>query len=125
MTTPELLIIRNRTLDGARLRPSDWAERLSSAAATFENQRLVYSKKVMPCKRCEGHVCLKVDKRLQSEKPEVFETILDFMKINRLGEYTAACPQHAQPLVAPEPVWVPGVAEEKASTVKTGEAYLI
>ncbi len=121
MTSPEYLIIRNQTLHGDRLRPSDWAERLASAAATFENNRLVYSTKVTPCKRCEDRVCLKVHQSLKQDEPELYRTITDFMNLHQLRDQSEACPRHPMPMRAAEPVWLPAAGVPADATTETPE----
>ena len=89
------LIIRNRDSEGRKLRPSDWADRMASTAAEFDAGRLQYDSRVIPCKRCDDTICLRVDRAIQSEKPHILQTIADFMSMHSLEDHASQCPEHA------------------------------
>ena len=88
------LIIRNRDSQGRKFRPSDWADRMASTAASFEGGRLQYDSRVMPCKRCDDTICLRVDRAIAHEQPHVLQTISDFMHMHGLEDHAAVCPAH-------------------------------
>lgn len=94
MTAYPILIIRNRDSEGRKFRPSDWADRMASSAATFESGRLKYDARVMPCKRCDDLICLRVDKRIADEHPHIMQTVSDFMTMHKLEDHAPKCPEH-------------------------------
>lgn len=102
------LIIRNRDTEGRKFRPSDWADRMASTAATFEAGRLKYDARVLPCKRCEDTICLRVDRSIQDEQPHVLQTITDFMAMHGLENYAPSCPEQTV-------VWIDEPAEIAAA----------
>lgn len=80
----EDLVIEGVREDGAKLRPSDWIERISSTLASFgQDQRLKYSASVQPC-IIGGNKCLVVARGLQTSDPAAYEYILQFAKSNQL-----------------------------------------
>lgn len=81
------LIIESVCNNGARFRPSDWAERLSSSMANFgPDKKLRYTSAVHPgivndCK------CLIVETTLVEQHPASFNSIIDFARTNNLRMY--------------------------------------
>lgn len=92
-STGNKLIISNRDRNGARLRPSNWHERLADIAAELEGGRLIYDSKVKPCMICPNRICVVVDRSIRQTKPYVLDTIESFMRINELTPYAEPCPQ--------------------------------
>lgn len=95
MSDYNFLIIRNRDKNNNKFRPSDWADRMASVAAKFEGGRLKYSSKVIPCKRCDDIICLRVDRSIANEQPHVLQTIEEFMGMHELENFVGKCPEHA------------------------------
>ena len=87
------LIITNRDRNGQRLRPSDWHHRLASLGADFKRGRLVYDKRIQPCKQCADRVCVVVDRSLAEDKHHVLEAVESFMRVNQLQPYDGICPK--------------------------------
>ena len=80
----EVHVIQGIKEDGAKLRPSDWIERLSSTLASFGlDQRLKYNKCVQPC-IMNGEKCLVVARGLSTVNPEMYEFVMGFAKGNKL-----------------------------------------
>jgi hypothetical protein len=78
------IIIEGVTTQGKVFRPSDWAERMSGALASFKNSRIQYSPLLQPSINNEGFKCVLLDPKLQESSPEVYQSILDFAKTNNL-----------------------------------------
>lgn len=85
MDDPEdYLIISSLQEDGRKLRPGDWVERISSALASFdENRRLHYSASVHPC-IIDGEKCLVVARGLEQADPAAYAFVMEFARANRL-----------------------------------------
>jgi len=78
------LVIEGVRENGAKLRPSDWIERISSTLASFgADQRLKYSNSVQPC-IIEGNKCLVVARGLQQTDPVAYDFIIQFATSNQL-----------------------------------------
>lgn len=77
------IIIQGITEQGKTFRPSDWAERMSGAMASFKNSRIKYSPLLQPINR-EGYKCVLIDPTLKESSPEVYQSLLDFAKENNL-----------------------------------------
>jgi hypothetical protein len=78
------LIIHGVTAAGEHFRPSDWAERMSGILATFQNHRISYSPMLHPSVSPQGYQCITVDLTLKNAHPDLYESILNFAKINNL-----------------------------------------
>jgi len=77
-------VIQGIKEDGAKLRPSDWIERLSSTLATFgKDQRLKYHEYVQPC-MINGEKCLVVARGLSHQDPEMYNFVMGFATGNKL-----------------------------------------
>ncbi|MCW9024440.1 MAG: DUF3579 domain-containing protein [Gammaproteobacteria bacterium] len=80
----EILVIHSTRIDGGKLRPSDWIERISSTLASFgDDHRLHYAHSVQPC-MIDGEKCLVVARGLSESNPGAYEFIMDFANSNRL-----------------------------------------
>lgn len=78
------IIIEGVTTKGNTFRPSDWAERMSGAMASFKNSRIHYSPLLQPSVNHEGYKCVLLDPKLKESSPEIYQAILDFAKTNHL-----------------------------------------
>lgn len=85
MTLPtNYFVISGEQEDGKKLRPTDWIERISSALASFdENRRLHYSESVQPCV-IDGQKCLVVARCLEEMNPTAYQFVMDFAQSNKL-----------------------------------------
>ena len=77
------IIIEGITEEGAKFRPSDWAERMCGSLSTYRNHRLFYSPLLRPSFR-HGIRCVVLDPHLKEKNPELYKHIMDFAKANRL-----------------------------------------
>ena len=100
MAHRDKVVIQGIKEDGSKLRPSDWIERISSTLASFgQDQRLQYSKSVMPC-MIDGQKCLVVARCLEETNPDVYQFVMAFATSNNLkiqadrrqGERALPCP---------------------------------
>jgi len=78
------IIIEGVTEQGKPFRPSDWAERMSGAMASFKNSRIKYSPLLQPSVNTGGYKCVLLDPKLKETSPQVYQAILDFAKENNL-----------------------------------------
>lgn len=78
------IIIEGITEKGEHFRPSDWAERMSGSLATFRNHRIYYSPLLQPSMNKEGYKCVLLDPSLKTSNPTLYQSILEFAKINNL-----------------------------------------
>lgn len=78
------IIIEGVTAQGKTFRPSDWAERMSGAMASFKNSRIQYSPLLQPLVNTEGYKCIMLDPTLKESSPQIYQAILDFAKENNL-----------------------------------------
>lgn len=86
MNKPESkkIVIEGITKEGVEFRPSDWAERMSGTLASFKNRRIHYSPLLQPSVNHEGYKCIILDPKLKETSPQVYQSILDFAKNNKL-----------------------------------------
>lgn len=77
------IIIEGVTESGEAFRPSDWAERMSGALSSFRNHRIIYSPLLQPSVK-DGNKCVMLDPSLKETNPELYQSILDFAKANKL-----------------------------------------
>lgn len=78
------VILKGLTKDGKKFRPSDWAERLTGAVASFgRGRRIIFHPKVKMA-TVEGVTCVFVDADLEQEDPMLFGFLLNFAEGNNL-----------------------------------------
>ena len=83
------VIIKGVTVDGRRFRPSDWAQRLSTAAAAMmpkakeRRARRPFHPKVNTA-IIDGINSVVVDKSLAEEDPRLYKFLINFAKENNL-----------------------------------------
>ena len=78
------IIIEGVTKQGKEFRPSDWAERMSGALASFKNSRIHYSPLLQPSINNEGYKCIVLDPELKESSPQIYQSLLDFANANDL-----------------------------------------
>lgn len=83
MTKKSKIIIEGVTEAGEVFRPSDWAERMSGTLSTFRNQRIIYSPQLQPIMK-EGYKCVLLDTELKKTNPELYNSIMEFARANKL-----------------------------------------
>lgn len=79
----EKIIIEGITEAGESFRPSNWAERMSGRLSTFRRHRIQYSPLLQPMVK-DGNKCVILDKRLKQSNPELYQSILEFARTNKL-----------------------------------------
>lgn len=78
------IIIKGITRDGRRFRPSDWAQRLTTAVASpGPGRRICFHPKVRMA-TIAGLNCVLVDRSLADEEPMLFDFLLQFARSNNL-----------------------------------------
>lgn len=76
--TTAKVVIKGLTKDGKKFRPSDWAERLTSAVATYgRGRRVVFHPKVRMA-TVDGVTCVIVDADLEQSDPMLFGFLMNF-----------------------------------------------
>lgn len=82
---PEEWLILGVTQDGRPFRPSDWAERICGALASFNNGRWVYSKHAHPVMRKNhNQPGILMETVLKEINPTAYEFIMSFARKNQL-----------------------------------------
>lgn len=77
--------IRGITTDGRKFRPSNWAERLYYAVATYGPNRTVTFNPLVTLKVEADRInCVVVDIKLQDEEPMLFDFLIGFARDNKL-----------------------------------------
>jgi hypothetical protein len=77
-------IIRGITLQGARFRPGDWADRLAGAFCVIDpNHRTHYSPYVQPT-ALDGVPCVVIDKKLKTSDLAAYRFLEAFARSNEL-----------------------------------------
>lgn len=77
-------LILGITNNGKTFRPSDWAERLCGALASYnEKGRWTYSEYAQPVIN-EGKVCIRVQETLKNINPAHYQFLMDFARNNHL-----------------------------------------
>ena len=78
------IIIKGITESGGKFRPSDWAQRLATAAGSSDRMgRIQYHPKVAVVIH-DGINCVVIDKSLEDEEPMLYSFLTDFAISNKL-----------------------------------------
>ncbi len=84
---PGKVILKGITRQGRKFRPSDWAQRLTTAVASFEpgkrSRRAGFHPRVQMA-TIDGVNCVVIDEELKSEDPMLFEFLMNFGNGNNL-----------------------------------------
>ncbi|MGH1357613.1 MAG: DUF3579 domain-containing protein [Burkholderiaceae bacterium] len=85
---PRSFVILGKTVEGAKFRPSDWAERLCGVMSSYRpgskvGGHLTYSPWVMPGQE-GGFKCVRVDAKIYQHEPLAFRFLLSFASDNNL-----------------------------------------
>lgn len=84
MTPTEKVIIKGITKDGGKFRPSDWAERLCGAVASYGPGRRIIFHPQVKLASLEGTKCVVIDAQLEEEDVMLFDFLLEFADDNQL-----------------------------------------
>lgn len=78
------VIIQGITQDGGKFRPSDWAERLCGAVASYGPGRRIIFHPNVKLASIEGVKCVVIDASLEEDDEMLFEFLTDFADENKL-----------------------------------------
>jgi len=81
---PGRIIIKGITTDGRKFRPSDWAQRLTTAVATPGPGRRIRFHPKVKMATIEGVNAVVIDADLAEEEPLLYEFLLGFARNNAL-----------------------------------------
>jgi hypothetical protein len=84
MATSEKVIIRGLTRDGGKFRPSDWAERLCGAVASYGPGRRIIFHPHVSLASIDGIKCVVVDAVLEQQDEMLFNFLMEFADDNKL-----------------------------------------
>ena len=84
MSTSGKVIIQGITQDGGKFRPSDWAERLCGAVASYGPGRRIIFHPNVKLASIEGVKCVVIDASLEEDDEMLFDFLTDFAEENRL-----------------------------------------
>ena len=84
MSITEKVIIRGLTQDGNKFRPSDWAERLCGAVASYGPGRRIIFHPSVNLASLDGIKCVVVDSSLEQDDEMLYEFLMDFALDNKL-----------------------------------------
>ncbi|MDT8384753.1 MAG: DUF3579 domain-containing protein [Gammaproteobacteria bacterium] len=88
------IIIEGKTRSGRTFRPSDWAERMSGALATFgRDHRIRYSPMLQPF-IADGIRCIAIDPKMKDLFPEMYSYIMSWADNNDLVVTEEDVPSH-------------------------------
>jgi hypothetical protein len=78
------IVILGITANGDKFRPSDWAERLYHAAATYGPDRRAVFPPFMKLVMREGAKCIEIDRRMEDSNALLFDFLIGFARDNGL-----------------------------------------
>lgn len=84
MSTSEKVIIRGLTQDGGKFRPSDWAERLCGAVASYGPGRRIIFHPNVRLASIDGVKSVVIDAVLEQNDEMLFEFLIAFADDNNL-----------------------------------------
>ena len=78
------ILIRGVTREGSKFRPSDWAERLYYALASYDHNRRLVFNPMVNLKQGDKFKCFVINPKLEKSEPMTFDFLVDFAKTNNL-----------------------------------------
>ena len=84
VTAVKHITIKGVTKDGRKFRPSDWAQRLTNAVASYGPGRRVKFHPMVKMVTVDGINCVVMDSSLEEEDPMVFNFLINFANSNNL-----------------------------------------
>lgn len=84
MSATGKVIIQGITESGGKFRPSDWAERLCGAIATYGPGRRIIFHPNVKLASMEGVKCVVIDAELEDDDEMLFDFLTDFAAENKL-----------------------------------------
>jgi hypothetical protein len=83
--TARKIVLRGVTREGKRFRPSDWAERLYHATATYGTDRRAVFPPFIRLVIKDELKCIEVDRRMEEQNPMLFDFLIGFGRDNHLA----------------------------------------
>lgn len=84
MSSTGKIIVHGITLEGKKFRPSDWAERLCGAVASYgPNRHIIFHPKVTLAS-IDNIKCVLIDASLEKSDEMLFDFLTDFAAENKL-----------------------------------------
>ena len=91
MSAPTKVILHGLTQYGRKFRPSDWAERLCGAVASYDKNRRITFHPCVSLASINGIKCVVVEASLEQDDEMLFEFLIEFATENKLKiEYDSA-----------------------------------
>ena len=91
MSAPTKVILHGLTQDWRKFRPSDWAERLCGAVASYDKNRRITFHPCVSLASINGIKCVVVEASLEQDDEMLFEFLIEFATENKLKiEYDSA-----------------------------------
>jgi hypothetical protein len=84
MSANSKVIIQGITSSGGKFRPSDWAERLCGAVASYGPGRRIIFHPNVKLASIDGVKCVVIDAELEQDDEMLFEFLTDFAEDNDL-----------------------------------------
>mgnify|MGYP003626821755 CR=1 FL=1 len=85
MSTMTKVIIQGLTQSGNKFRPSDWAERLCGAVASYDRNRRITFHPSVSLETYENVKCVVVNSALEQEDEMLYNFLIDFANENKLN----------------------------------------
>lgn len=84
MSAVTKIILHGLTQDGRKFRPSDWAERLCGAVASYDKNRRITFHPCVALASIDGIKCVVIDASLEHDDEMLFSFLIDFATENNL-----------------------------------------
>ncbi len=85
MSTMTKVIIQGLTQSGKKFRPSDWAERLCGAVASYDKNRRITFHPSVSLATYENVKCVVINAELEQEDEMLYNFLIDFAAENSLN----------------------------------------
>jgi hypothetical protein len=79
------IIIQGLTVSGKKFRPSDWAERLCGAVASYDKNRRITFHPCVSLATMDSIKCVVVDASLEQDEDMLYGFLVDFANENNLN----------------------------------------
>jgi len=84
MSAAAKVILHGLTQEGRKFRPSDWAERLCGAVASYDKNRRITFHPCVALASIDGIKCVVIDASLEQDDEMLFSFLIDFATENNL-----------------------------------------
>lgn len=89
MSTTATVIIKGLTKTGQKFRPSDWAERLCGAVASYDAQRRITYHPYVSMATIDSVKCVVIDTVLEQDDEMLYNFLMEFADENNLTVLTS------------------------------------